>query len=133
MESVKKCSLCSEIKPLDDFSKDKSKSFGRCSSCKACHALYYRKNSNKIKKRVSNHMKSYADGTYCVYYLPEEHYVGMTNNAKNRMRQHRYKGKITHGHEIVARFDNPYDALILEAELHRRGYRGCQYQEDGMR
>ena len=47
---------------------------------------------------------------YFVYYLPEEHYIGMTNYLKRRMYQHRKKGKCTEGMEIVACFERSVDA-----------------------
>ena len=63
---------------------------------------------------------------FAVYYLPEEHYIGITNNPIKRAKKHRQCGKSTYGMEIIAIFDNPFDAIILEAEFHRREYNGFQ-------
>lgn len=67
-------------------------------------------------------------GDYYVYYLPEEHYIGITDHPRGRISRHKYCGKIVDDWEIVAVFNNPFDAVILEAEFHRRGYNGFQYK-----
>ncbi len=62
-----------------------------------------------------------------VYYLPEEHYIGMTNNIKRRMRMHTVKGKFTEGFEIIASFERSVDAHYLETMFQMRGYNGYIY------
>lgn len=61
---------------------------------------------------------------YSLYYLPEMHYVGVTNQIDLRMLNHRCKGKITEGHEIVCTFDTKREALDVERQLHLMGYNG---------
>ena len=59
-----------------------------------------------------------------VYYLPEEHYVGMSCDIKKRINQHRFDGKITDGFEVIATFEREVDAHWFETSLHIRGYNG---------
>ena len=61
---------------------------------------------------------------YSVYYLPEEHYVGVTRTLKRRMRQHRYNGKVTDRYELIMSFKSEADALRLEGKFHELDYRG---------
>ena len=68
------------------------------------------------------------DGHFTVYYLPEEHYVGMTDALLERMRKHRYKHKrITEGVETLGKFECPIQAHLFETMLHLRGYNGFRY------
>mgnify|MGYP003681529524 CR=1 FL=1 len=114
---MKECTKCGETKELSSYhryNKNEAKTRAQCKTC-------LRSINNK------RHTDS-KDGYYVVYYLPEEHYVGYSCNTKKRFTQHRANGKCTDGYEIVARFNNPYDAIILEAELHRRDYNGFTYK-----
>lgn len=61
------------------------------------------------------------------YYLPEEHYIGITRNFRNRLSKHKTMGKITEGAEIVAYFERSVDAHYLETLFHMRGYRGYRH------
>ena len=67
------------------------------------------------------------DGYFYLYYLPEEHYVGISNYVKGRMYDHSKKGKITEGYEIIAKFKRGVDAHLLETMFHQRGYNGYNY------
>ena len=85
---------------------------------------------NRLEKQRILGKKYYDRMTsngYFVYYLPEEHYIGMTNYLKRRMYQHRKKGKCTEGMEIVACFERSVDAHWFETMLHQRGYLGYSY------
>ena len=60
---------------------------------------YWRNREERLKK-----MKEYRDsklGQYYIYYLPEEHYVGMTNEIARRISHHKRDGKIVDGHEVL--------------------------------
>ncbi len=62
---------------------------------------------------------------YHVYYLPEEHYVGITNDVAARCSAHRRRyGRITEGFEVLASFERRVDAAWFEVMLHQRGYHG---------
>ncbi len=64
-----------------------------------------------------------------VYYLPEEHYVGITKNLHTRMSGHsRTNNKIIDGFEVIGIFERHVDAHSLETMFHQRGYRGYEYE-----
>ena len=85
-----------------------------------------KKNYDPVKEKARK-LKQYLDSRtkgFAVYYLPEEHYVGMTNNIKRRLRHHEYKGKIIEGFEVICYFDRQVDAHLYETWLHTMGYHG---------
>ena len=53
---LRKCTECGQIKPLEDFAKNKHNSDGRDSRCKACHAESARqwRRANREKRREYN-------------------------------------------------------------------------------
>lgn len=111
---MKTCRLCHKEKDLEEFHRRGS---GRRNECKECKSKYFKK-----RKRVN-------DGHFSVYYLPEHHYVGMTNSIKNRMIEHRSKNnRFTDGYEIIATFDKAVDAHLMETKLHTMGYYGFYYK-----
>jgi len=68
----KKCSKCEEVKPVEEFYKDKSKKDGHQSKCKECIKEYYEKNKRKIaeykvkhrtknKGKIAEHNKMYRE------------------------------------------------------------------------
>lgn len=66
MDSItKKCSKCYEIKQLDCFSTDNRSLDGKFTRCKECESerlkQYYKKNSEKIKNKVSEYSRSNFD------------------------------------------------------------------------
>lgn len=61
--------------------------------------------------------------------MPEEHYIGITNNPTQRMGQHRHRGKITEGWEIVAEYSDPKLCVLHEALMHYIGYNGSAYDK----
>ncbi len=109
---MRKCKICNETKPLEDFPK---RGHLRRHKCKPCYSEY-----------ISGYVDNNKDG-YRVYYLPEEHYVGMTGkHMGHRLYNHKKKGRITEGCEILAIFERAVDALWFEVMLHQRGYHGCR-------
>ena len=114
---MKKCGCCKVDKSLNNFNKDKAKKDGLQSYCREC--------ASDIKRKEYWRKKSESDGLFSVYYLPEEHYVGITGCVWQRMRDHRNKGKkITEGYEIIAKFERAVDAHLMETLFHVRGYNG---------
>ena len=87
---------------------------------------YRKKNYDKNKESKRQHKKylKKCDGYFYVYYLPEEHYIGMTNNVSRRIRYHNSHGKIVHNYEILARFKRQVDAHLFETILHAMDYNG---------
>lgn len=112
---MKACIWCSKVKPLNDFHR---KGDGHRNGCKQC-----RKDRGHFKH------KRFKDGHYSVYYLPEHHYVGMTNSMRARMQEHRSKHKrITDGYEIIGTYERAVDAHVTESMLHSMGYYGFHYK-----
>ncbi len=99
---------------------------------KETHAAYCRdwvkKNpeANRAAKQRYNNA-SRTDHT-ALYYLPEEHYVGLSNNLRRRLAKHKRMGKITDGYEVIGYFERHVDAHYLETLFHMRGYNGYQYK-----
>ena len=81
---------------------------------------WYSENSEAIKERY----ESRKDGMYTLYYLPEEHYIGITTNVYNRLKRHKGQGNHSADVEIVAKFDNKREALNTERYMHNIGYNG---------
>ena len=81
------------------------------------------------KKREANRERSrkwYENTKHlpCVYYLPEEHYIGVTSTFRTRMNRHSSAGKIVDGAEILCYFEREIDAHYLETLFHMRNYNG---------
>lgn len=107
------CRICKNNKSLDNFHRRGDSHRTECKSCKAI---------------IDSKRRRIPDGFYSVYYLPEHHYIGMTNCMKNRMQEHRRKGKFTNGYEIVASFNSAIEAHYIETKLHLLGYNGFYYK-----
>jgi len=113
---MRTCSTCNETKPITEYHR---KGEGHVKMCKSCR-----------KDRGHSKRKRYKNGYYTVYYLPEHHYVGMTNALKNRLQEHRSKnGRITVGYEVIATFERAVDAHWFETTLHAMGYHGFHYKK----
>ena len=55
---TKQCSKCKEVKPVDCFSKRKSRKGGLQSYCKSCRAEYYKANREKIAECSRKHYEA---------------------------------------------------------------------------
>lgn len=95
-------------------------------SVKARSKAYYNDNREEVIRRTSEYNMSKKDGYTYVYYLPEEHYVGITNNAYRRMIQHESEGMFTNNHEILGVYKCELDAIVAEARMHSIGYNGSR-------
>lgn len=117
-----KCYKCKRTKKKSLFHKDNSRSSGVASYCKAC-----KKKSDS--KRAGNYGDKDDKGNYIytVYYLPEEHYVGMTKDIGKRIKDHKKLGKITEGYEIIGQYSDPKMAHLVETRMHLMGYNGFHY------
>ena len=112
---MKKCRICNQHKTLNDFHR---RGKGHRTECKVCKSKYFK-------------TKRTPDGHYTLYYIPEHHYVGMTNSIRDRMNEHRsVKGgrKITVGYEVIGTFEKAVDCHLMETKLHAMGYHGFYYK-----
>ena len=109
---MRTCTNCNIKKPDFEFSKLKNGYFK--SNCKECR--------NKQSKLYRAEKKK--DGIIYLYYIPEEHYVGITNDLETRMSRHKFNGKITDGYEVIGTFKNLMQAHLYETFLHCIGYNG---------
>ena len=110
MRTVKKCYMCGDLKPLAGFYR--SKRDGHSSRCKQCEKLY-------------NHERYMRDKHQpCVYYYPEMHYVGVTQNISRRHNEHKSHDSFVGDFEILCYFHREVDAVWLETMFHQRGYNG---------
>ena len=120
------CSKCNYLKPLTEFHTRKDSVDGYRKECKECKkkdtARQY-----QFRKETTPRKKSTKDPYYTVYYLPEHHYVGMTNSFKRRISEHKRKGKIIKGYEVVGRYKSQIQAHLYETMLHAMGYEGFRY------
>lgn len=113
---TKECKWCNKILPINEFHFTTSAKKARRCYCKDC---------GRSQRRGWRENKK--DGYWYVYYLPEEHYIGITSLINERMKEHNQKGKITEGFEIIAKYNHPALALMTEALFHYCGYEGCNY------
>ena len=84
------------------------------------------KTSKKSLEQTKAYQKMKAEEYpgYSVYYIPEEHYVGMSKNVYSRMNKHKHLGKIIDDYEVLQSFENPIEAHLMETRLHLMGYNG---------
>ncbi len=103
--------------------------------CSRCNNLF-QTNSKRKDRRCPSCINFYAtqarqkrkEGYTYVYYLPEEHYVGITNHMTNRMSYHKSHGRLINDYEIIAKFERMVDAMWFETMLHQRHYNGGRSQ-----
>ena len=128
----KQCTLCKNNLDIDKFNNNKGTSDGKASQCRACMSSYLKEYRSKEgnKERAAKYKKNrylkerHPLGYTAVYYLPEDHYIGMTLNFKRRMNQHRLDGRHVADVEILAWFERSVDAHLFETQLHVLGYLG---------
>lgn len=112
---TKVCTNCNIVKSLKDFAvKKDNKSTGRAARCKECQNIYL------AKWRAADVLDYYM-----VYYLPEEHYVGITNQPKQRMSDHAsHHGRNIEGWKVLYCCKDKYEARIIENRFHDIGFNG---------
>ena len=81
---------------------------------------YYKANKDE---RLA-YKASLKDDFYTLYYLSEEHYIGITNQPKIRIPIHSTKGKHILDYEAVSTFKTKLEALNAEKYMHSIGYNG---------
>src|SRR4051812_4646287 len=65
MHEVKRCGMCAQERPLDDFARSRRSRDGRQARCRVCYALWYRANASAHKsavaKRKDAHLRTVRD------------------------------------------------------------------------
>ena len=112
---MKVCTNCKVKKPFECFAVKKSnKSTGRAARCKVCSNKY-------LAKWRSNDILDY----YIVYYLPKEHYIGITNQPKQRMADHKcHHNRDVTDWRIMYCSESKYEARLVENRFHDLGFNG---------
>ena len=92
-------------------------------------ANYYKVYNKVNKERMSLQRKGYIDSKKhepVVYYLPEHHYVGVTDCLYTRLKNHRNNSKrIVKGYEIIYTAKDMTEARAVERYMHyEMGYNG---------
>ena len=145
---MKECSRCKIAKELTLFYTDNRAKDKKSSSCKVCISVnrnkeyqdtyrevnresikankkaHYLKNKESIKKRVGKYKQSLKDSFYTIYYLSEEHYVGVTNQPKIRMQNHKINKNHVLDYEVITTVKTRREALDIESFLHKLNYNG---------
>jgi len=117
----KKCTKCGDTKPVSGFHKQSRHKSGYKSSCKDCRkkeSLDANRKRRELEYIRNNHKP-------CVYILPNEMWVGTTENLKNRLNAHKYADKRdVLNARVLREFDTRSDALEFEEFMHELGYKG---------
>ena len=114
-----KCIKCKVIKETSEFYKDNRRKDGVRAQCKVC--------CNKYATEYRNSGKAYL-----IYYLPNEHYIGVTKERSiyNRMSQHKAKGNNIDGWRVLYASENRAEAYHHEAMYHGvLGFNGLNYHK----
>jgi len=90
---------------------------------------YYNKNKEALRAK-----RNIDDGFYSVYYIPEHHYVGMTNDMKKRTNNHKYNYKRDVSNiRVLKTFDCPYKAHLYESQWHVMGANGSHLRYNNLK
>lgn len=90
----KKCSMCGEIKPINNFNKDKSRKDGYYHRCKECNKIYNKKYREEHKEELKEKQKQYYEEhkEECNAKSKQYHQEHREEqNAKNREYYHEHK------------------------------------------
>ena len=92
--------------------------------------VYKEANKEKIDAYHKDYSKKWIDskkdGLYTVYLLPEENYVGQTNNLYQRLVKHRCRDeRNTSGMQVIGKYNTREQAMNVEADYHSKGYLGA--------
>ena len=82
---------------------------------------YYKANKDK---RLA-YKATLKDDFYTLYYLKEEHYIGVTNQSRFRLLNHKKNGKHILDYEVISLFKTKKEALAVERYMHSIGYNGA--------
>ena len=89
----KECTCCHEIKPISEFSKDKSKTDGLVTKCKECNKKsskqYYENNAEKVKEHKKQYSKQYRkDNAEKIKEYNKQYYKDNAESIKESKKQY---------------------------------------------
>ena len=126
MKNCRKCNI--ELIEGTRFNSDVKQGISICKSCRKKRTTkHYTSNKESYNKRSTEQYEK-AKHDSLVYLLEDYNYVGVTENLKWRMSQHRYLGKSTDRLRILHTTKDREEALELESLLHALGYEGQQFK-----
>lgn len=115
-EQLFKCSKCRESKPRSEFHADnRNGKKGVQRYCKLC------------KKKKDRNGTDNEAGSFSVYMLPKEHYVGMTRNVTKRLQKHKRRGRDVSNFKIIFTTKKARLAHMVESLYHLIGFDGFRY------
>jgi hypothetical protein len=86
---------------------------------------YYQANKEKLDVKSKAYKDAKKDGLYTVYYLKEEHYVGITENLTYRLFVHKSRNnRHIEDVEVIGKYNTRKEATRVEAALHAMRYLG---------
>ena len=91
---------------------------------KEYNKAYKLKNKKALADKQLLYRKGLKDIEYTLYYLKEEHYVGVTNQYKFRLLNHKKNGRHILDFEPIYKYKTKREALDAEKYLHSIGYNG---------
>ena len=121
----KSCKTCSTVKSINNFSLDRFNEVTQIqyysSKCKECA-------NNRTKEYYLKKQEESSLNYYLVYYLPEEHYVGITSNPWSRMRKHKNGGRNISKWRVLYSCKTKKEAGYIEAMFQSvLGINGLNY------
>ena len=109
------CNLCNISLPISEFNKSLKNKEGLKTRCKKCQRI-----ENKKYDGAKLGLLDY----YIVYYIPNEHYVGITNQPKARMKHHEKSGKNIEDWRVLFCTHDRHEARLIENRFHDIGFEG---------
>jgi hypothetical protein len=85
---------------------------------------WIKENWDKILKYNRKEKSKHIDNHYSVYLLPNENYVGQSNQLRARMYNHKALGRDVSDYVVLHTFETREEAKKKEAEYHAMGYTG---------
>lgn len=86
---------------------------------------YKLKNKKELAAKQLIYREGLRDAEYTLYYLKEEHYIGITNQYKFRLLNHKKNGNHILDFEVISKYKTKREALDTERYLHSIGYNGA--------
>ena len=92
---------------------------------KSYNKTYKLANKKKLAEKQLIYREGLKDNHYTLYYLKEEHYIGVTNQSRFRLLNHKKNGKHILDYEVISLFKTKKEALAVERYMHSIGYNGA--------